>query len=93
MKRGVALPLRPNQLSRPEAFVESLPQGCVVLGSACQACAELLQSRTDLTVLPAELWRPRAATLMRLAHRGRAVPWAQVRPDYVRPADVQVHQS
>ncbi|MBT9583064.1 tRNA (adenosine(37)-N6)-threonylcarbamoyltransferase complex dimerization subunit type 1 TsaB [bacterium] len=93
VKQGVAVPLQPNQLSRPEAFVEGLPRGCMVLGSACLACAELLPSRTDLTVLPADLWRPRAATLMRLAHQGRAVPWAQVRPDYVRPADVQVHHS
>jgi tRNA threonylcarbamoyladenosine biosynthesis protein TsaB len=93
VKMGLAIALQPNQLSSPEVFVESLPTGAIVLGSACQACAALLQARSDLILLPADLWRPRAVAVARLASRGASLAWAQVRPDYVRPADVQVHGS
>ena len=93
VQRGLAVPLQPNRLNRPAEFVAALPEGCIVLGSACKACAEELAQRSDLTLLPPDLWRPRAVSLARVAARSLPVAWIQVRPDYVRPADVQVHRA
>ncbi len=95
VENGLATPLRPNQLGSPAEFAQSLPPDCTLLGSAC--AQYVLQDRPDVRVLPADFWRVRAACVARLglslAAMGGATNWSRLRPDYVRPADVQVHKA
>ena len=94
---GLARPLAPNRLDSPEVFVKSLPAGSVLLGGGCQPCLELFNQRQDLQLAPPDLWRVRASSLARQAlpriEAGATTAWAQLRPEYVRPADVQVHKA
>ncbi len=86
--------LEPTRLASPAQFLESIPPGSLVLGSACQASPPQSEK---LRVLPPDLWRVRAASVGRVAwpliQQGAATGWSQLRPDYVRPADVQVHRG
>lgn len=94
VKAGLPALLEPARLASPEEFFASIPPGSLVLGSALQAARP---AREDITVLPPELWRVRAASVGRVAlpqmAQGAAIPWIQIRPEYVRPADVQVHRG
>lgn len=93
--KGTPQPLQFTQLTTPESWVEQIPPSSLVLGSACSAYSELLATRSDLQVLAGDFGRPRAAHIARLGYRAsrnkQGMKWQQVRPDYVRPADVQVH--
>lgn len=95
VNKGIPQPLQFTQLTSPETWLEQIPPSSLVLGSACGAYAEMLKSRDDLQVLGGEFCRPRAAHIARLGYRAsrskQGMKWQQVRPDYVRPADVQVH--
>lgn len=86
VEKGRARALENNRLGPPEEFLGALPENATLLGSACQTYGHLLQGRR---VLPADFWRVRAAAVARHAEAPR--DWSQLRPDYVRPADVQVH--
>ena len=85
--------LEPTRLAPPAEFLQSIPPGSLVLGSACQAA----MPGGNVGVLPPDLWRVRAASVGRVAwplmQQGADTGWAQLRPDYVRPADVQVHRG
>ncbi|MBN9414701.1 MAG: tRNA (adenosine(37)-N6)-threonylcarbamoyltransferase complex dimerization subunit type 1 TsaB [Candidatus Eremiobacteraeota bacterium] len=94
VRQGLPALLDPARLTTPQEFLDSIPAGSLVLGSACQAA---LPQRQDVRVLPADLWRVRAVSVGRVAwpqmQEGAKTSWAQLRPDYVRPADVQVHRG
>ena len=94
VRQGLPALLEPARLTSPQEFSDSIPAGSLVLGSACQAA--LLQ-RQDVRVLPADLWRVRGVSVGRVAwpqmQEGAKTNWEQLRPDYVRPADVQVHRG
>lgn len=94
VRRGHPILLDPARLTTPQEFLESIPAGSLVLGSACQAAPP---HRQDVRVLAADLWRVRAVSVGRVAwslmQEGGSIHWGQVRPDYVRPADVQVHRG
>ncbi len=94
VRRGLPILLDPARLTTPQEFIDSIPGGSLVLGSACQAA---FPGREDVRVLASDLWRVRAASVGRVAlpfmREGANTNWAQVRPDYVRPADVQVHRG
>lgn len=86
----LALPMAPVSLTSPEQWSESVTGP--VLGSACETYGSLLEGKT---VLPRELWNPQAGVAARVAAAqiGGGLHWTKIRPEYVRPADVQVHSS
>ncbi len=94
VRQGVPALLDPARLTSPDEFLESIPSGSLVLGSACQAA---LPRRDDVRVLAPDLWRVRAGSVGRVAwaqmQEGNGSDWSRLRPDYVRPADVQVHRG
>ncbi|MBX3166332.1 MAG: tRNA (adenosine(37)-N6)-threonylcarbamoyltransferase complex dimerization subunit type 1 TsaB [Candidatus Eremiobacteraeota bacterium] len=94
VRQGLPSLLEPARLSSPQEFLDSIPAGSLVLGSACQAA---LPGGEEVRVLPADLWRVRAVSVGRVAwprlQAGAGTSWPQLRPDYVRPADVQVHRG
>ena len=94
VRQGLPILLDPARLTTPEEFLDSIPAGSLVLGSACQAA---LPRRAEVRVLPADLWRVRAVSVGRVAwplmQESSGQQWPQLRPDYVRPADVQVHRG
>lgn len=94
VRQGVPILLEPARLTSPEQFHQSIPPGSLVLGSACEAA---YPRAANLKVLPPDLWRVRASSLGRVAwplmQQGAHSGWGQLRPDYVRPADVQVHRG
>jgi len=94
VRQGIPILLDPARLTSPQEFMDSIPAGSLVLGSACQAA---LPRRAEVRVLAADLWRLRAASVGRVAwplmQEGSGLKWPQLRPDYVRPADVQVHRG
>lgn len=97
VKQGWPTPLEAHRLLAPDPWVASIPPESLVVGSACLSYRELLSGRNDLHLLPPESWKPRASTMLRLAYRvlrqGHGRKWSQLRPEYVRPADVQVHRG
>lgn len=94
VRQGLPILLEPARLTSPQEFLDSIPPGSLVLGSACQAAPP---KQPDVHVLAADLWRVRAVSVGRVAwpqmQQGGALNWIQLRPDYVRPADVQVHRG
>lgn len=94
VKAGLPALLDPARLASPEEFLRSIPAGSLVLGSALQVA---LPKNGEVSVLPPDLWRVRAASVGRVALGQMAqaadTPWARLRPEYVRPADVQVHRG
>ncbi|MFN8607429.1 MAG: tRNA (adenosine(37)-N6)-threonylcarbamoyltransferase complex dimerization subunit type 1 TsaB [Vulcanimicrobiota bacterium] len=94
VRGGLPGMLEPARLGSPQEFLDSIPAGSVVLGSACQVAYPRIEK---VQVLPPDLWRVRASALGRVAwplmQQGARSGWAQLRPDYVRPADVQVHRE
>jgi tRNA threonylcarbamoyladenosine biosynthesis protein TsaB len=93
VRNGRPQPLEPRNLAAPEVWLEALTPGATVVGSACKTYAALLQTRPDVKVSPEASWVPSAAVIARLAGRSPGVAWDKLRPEYVRPADVQVHTS
>jgi tRNA threonylcarbamoyladenosine biosynthesis protein TsaB len=97
VQNGLARPLSPQRLDSPAEFARAVPAQSVVLGGGCQPALEFLRQRSDLVVAPADLWRVRASSLARQARtlvRSKAAShWSKLRPEYVRPADVQVHRG
>jgi tRNA threonylcarbamoyladenosine biosynthesis protein TsaB len=91
---GQPVLLEPARLSSAEEFVSALPAQARVLGSACQSYRAALE-QAGVTQLPESTWPVRATQVARLAVLGLAAPvrWQRTRPEYVRPADVQVHSS
>jgi len=85
--------LSPLVVEKPESFVASVPSGSLVVGSICQACGSALADRGDITLLPQSFWSPRAALMLQMYQSQSPVTWTRLRPGYVRPADVQVHQA
>ncbi|MBS2038533.1 tRNA (adenosine(37)-N6)-threonylcarbamoyltransferase complex dimerization subunit type 1 TsaB [bacterium] len=94
VRGGLPIPLEPARLTSPEEFLNSIPPGSLVLGSACEAA---FPRADQVRVLPPDLWRVRASSVGRVAwplmQQGAQSGWGQLRPDYVRPADVQVHRG
>lgn len=94
VRQGIPVLLDPARLTSPQEFMDLIPAGSLVLGSACQAAPP---QRAEVRVLAADLWRVRAASVGRVAwplmQQGSSLNWPQLRPDYVRPADVQVHRG
>jgi tRNA threonylcarbamoyladenosine biosynthesis protein TsaB len=86
--------LEPGELFEPERWAAGLPRPCTVLGNALPAYGKLLH---DLTVLGPEFALVQARHVARLGWRaarmGHKVSWAQLKPDYVRPASVQVQTA
>ena len=84
----------PARLASPQEFIEALPARARVLGSACQSYAALLDEQ-GVALLPEVTWPVRASAAARLAALGlvAAERWERARPEYVRPADVQVHSA
>lgn len=93
VRRGMPILLDPARLTSPQEFLESIPAGSLVLGSACR----VTPPPPNCHFLAPDLWRVRAVSVGRVAwpqmQEGAGTHWAQVRPDYVRPADVQVHRG
>lgn len=102
VRQGLPIQLEPARLTSPQEFLASIPAGSLVLGSACQAAlpegdGSLHQNLGHVRVLAADLWRVRAVSVGRVAwpqmQQEVSTSWARLRPDYVRPADVQVHRG
>lgn len=93
LQQGRPRPMQPSRLDAPSAFVEALPAGVVVLGSACATYGALLGARSEVRVAPADQWRVRAGGMARLLVEQASQAWSKLRPQYVRPADVQVHSK
>ncbi len=94
VRSGRPVLLEPAELSSPQEFFARLPAGARVLGSACHSyLAEFEQA--GVARLPEPCWPVRAAQVARLAVLGLVSPvgWQRARPEYVRPADVQVHSA
>lgn len=89
-----ARPVQPRRLAAPAEWMQEIPPGATVLGSACKTYADLLSQRADVQVADETFWQPRAAVMASMAAGSAAgLRWDKLRPDYVRPADVQVHKT
>lgn len=75
----------------PNALRRRLEPGCLVVGSAPQRYPELFG---EAKVMPPALSHPRAEAAARLGQdrlsSGNSVPWTELMPVYLRPAEVQV---
>ncbi|MEW6283304.1 MAG: tRNA (adenosine(37)-N6)-threonylcarbamoyltransferase complex dimerization subunit type 1 TsaB [Candidatus Eremiobacterota bacterium] len=84
----------PNRLLTPgdfHAWVRDLSP-CWVVGNALERYPDL---PGGAVAIPRDAWWVRASAVARLGQReireGRGRTWLELRPDYVRPAEVQVH--
>lgn len=78
---------------RPEELARALAEGGggTVVGSACARYGELLAAVPGVQVLPTFYAAIRGSVVARLGARGQAVRPFELMPEYLRPAEVQVH--
>ena len=86
----------PARLMVFSEWVHSIPAGAQVAGNALARYGQQLSVlRPDLELLPPEFSRVRATAVGFLGlaawEQRLSVAWSRLSPDYMRPADVQVH--